>query len=93
MLEGVQFKMALLMHKAKRGTMLPYLSQLVCVASLPGHSSLRSGVLSASAVWQTVCLQRLRGWAFPVVRPTIWNSLTDSVISLSKNFSVYKLIF
>jgi len=78
--ERVQFKMAVLMYKATHGTAPSYLSQLVRVADLPGRRSLRSGRTNRLLV-PSVKLSTVGGRAFPVAGTTIWNSLSDCVIS------------
>jgi len=78
--ERVRFKMAVLMHKATHGTAPSYLSQLVRVADLPGRRSLSSARTNRLLV-PSVKLSTVGGRAFPVARPTIWNSLPDNVIS------------
>ena len=78
--ERVRFKTAVLMCKATRGTAPSYLSQLVRVADLPGRRSLRSARTNRLLV-PSVKLSTVGGRAFPVARPTIWNSLPDNVIS------------
>ena len=57
-----------------------YLSKLVRVADLPGRRSLRSARTNRLLV-PSVKLSTVGGRAFPVARPTIWNSLPDNVIS------------
>jgi len=78
--ERVRFKTAVLMHKATDGTAPSYLSQLVRVANLPGRRSLRFARTNRLLV-PSVKLSTVGGRAFPVVGPTIWNSLPDNVIS------------
>ena len=78
--ERVRLKMAVLMYKATHGTAPSYMSQLVRVADLPGRRSLRSARTSRLLV-PSVKLSTVGGRAFPVARPTIWNSLPDNVIS------------
>ena len=78
--ERVRFKTAVLMYKATHGTAPSYLSQLVRVADLPGRRSLRSARTNQLLV-PPVKLSTVGDRAFPVARPTIWNSLPDNVIS------------
>ena len=78
--EKVRFKTAVLMYKATHGTAPSYLSQLVRVADLPGRRSLRSARSNRLLV-PPVKLSTVGGRAFPVARPTIWNSLPGNVIS------------
>jgi len=68
------------MYKATHGTAPSYLSQLVRVADLPGRRFLRSARTNRLLV-PPVKLSTVGGRAFPVAGPTIWNSLTDNVIS------------
>jgi len=89
--ERVRFKMAVLMYKASLGTAPSYLSQLVRVADLPGRRSLRSAQTNRLLV-PSVKLSTVGGWAFPVTRPTIWNSLPDNIISAFRNISVPGLV-
>jgi len=56
------------------------LSQLVRVADLPGRSSLLSARTNRLLL-SSVKLSTVGGRAFPVVGPTSWNSLQDSMIS------------
>ena len=74
------FKTAVLMYKATYGTAPSYLSQLVRVADLPGGRFIRSARTNRLLV-PPVKLSTVGGRAFPVARPTIWNSLPDNVIS------------
>jgi len=74
------FKTAVLMYKATYGTAPSYLSQLVRVADLPGGRFIRSARTNRLLV-PPVKLTTVGGRAFPVARPTTWNSLPDSVIS------------
>ena len=78
--ESIRFKTAVLMYKATHGTAPSYLSQLVRVADLPGRRFLRSARTNRLLV-PPVKLSTVGGRAFPVAGPTIWNSLTDNVIS------------
>jgi len=78
--ERVRFKTAVLMYKATHGTAPSYLSQLVCVADLPGRRSLRSAQTNHLLV-PSIKLSTVGGRAFPIAGPIIWNSLPDNVIS------------
>jgi len=73
-------KTAVLMYKATHGTAPLYLSQLVCVANLPGRRSLRSAQTNHLLV-PSIKLSTVSGRAFPIAGPIIWNSLPDNVIS------------
>jgi len=70
----------MLMYKATHGTAPSYLSQLVCVADLPGRRSLRSARTDRLLI-PSIKLSTVGGRAFPVAGPTIWNNLSDIVIS------------
>ena len=59
---------------------VPYLSQLVRVADLPGRRSVHSARTNRLLVLP-VKRSTVGGRAFPVSGPTIWNSLPDNVIS------------
>ena len=67
----------MLMYSAIHGTAPSYLSQLVRVADLPAWSAFPP----LCPDQPSVKLSTVGGRAFPVARPTIWNSLPDNVIS------------
>jgi len=68
--ERVRFKTAVLMYKATHGIVPSYLSQLVCVADLPGRRSLRSARPNRLLV-PPMKLSTVGDRAFPVAGPTI----------------------
>ena len=70
----------MLVYKATHGTAPSYMSQLVRVTDLPGRRSLRSARTNRLLV-PFVKLSTVGGRAFLVAGPTIWNSLSDNVIS------------
>ena len=78
--ERVRFKTAVLSHKATHGIAPSSLSQLVRVADLPGRRSLRSARTNRLLV-PSVKLSTVGGRAFPVAGLTIWNGLSDNMIS------------
>jgi len=79
--------MAVLMYKATHDTAPAYLSQLVLVADIPGRRFLLSARTNRLLV-PPVKLSTVGGRAFPVVGPTIWNSLPDNVISAPCSISL-----
>jgi len=78
--ERLWFKAAMLVYKATHGTAPSYMSQLVRVTDLPGRRSLRSARTNRLLV-PFMKLSTVGGRAFLVAGPTIWNSLSDNVIS------------
>jgi len=80
--ERAWLKVAMLMYKATHGTVPSYLSQLFCVADLPGRRSLHSARTNRPQV-PSVKLSTVGSLAYPVAGPTIWNSLPDNAISAS----------
>jgi len=93
--ERVLFKMAVLTYKASHGATPLYLSQLVRVADLPGRCCLCSAWTNLLLVL-SVKLSTVGGRAFPVARPTLWNSLLGSIsfyfLSVSENISLPGLV-
>ena len=70
--------MAVFMQKAIRGTVPSYLSQLVRVA---GYMVSVPSALLGPLLVPSVKLSTISGWAFPVTGPTIYSSLSHSLIS------------
>jgi len=73
------------------GTAPPYLSQLVRVADLPGRRSLRS-IGTNRLLVLSVKLSTVGSRASPIAVPTIWNSVSDNMISAA-SVSVQTLLF
>jgi len=78
--ERVDFKVAVAAFRVLHGLAPPYLSQLTCVADLPGRRRLRS---SSSQLLQVPPFRRstVGRRSFPVAASVLWNSLPFDIQS------------